>query len=227
MGFQQTHSFQALDYATKENAQKILDVLLDNRDQLLATTNGQTRQLRALHAQTDMILNNGFESAAVNLSEQSRTTRALTTKEHEKSRTEVINAITDAASGYDDALSTEVENISACIEEANQTTRAQITETLNRNQDIMKQEIHGLQRGLRQLQLEIDRKAEKLKEIVLKINTTREGADRNLLKERGNSATVVLMSLYELYKALQVCASCLCFSEAYVTLTYHSECQKN
>lgn len=226
MSFQQTHSFQALDHATKESAQKILDVLLDNRDQLLATTNGQTRQLRALHAQTE-ILNNEFESAAVNLSEQSRMTRALTTKEHERSRTEVLNAITDAASGYDAALSTEAENISACIEEANQTTRAQITETLNRNQDIMKQEIYGLQRGLRQLQVEIDRKTEELKEIVLKINTTREGADRNLLKERGNSATVVLMSLYELYKALQVRASCLCSFETYVTLTYYRECQNN
>ena len=227
MSFQQTQSFQALDHATKESAQKILDVLLDNRDQLLATTNGQTRQLRALHAQTEMILNREFESAAVNLSEQSRTTRALTTKEHERSRTDVLNAIADAASGYDDALSTEAENISACIEEANQTTRAQITKTLNRNQDIMKQEIYGLQRGLRQLQLEIDRKAEELKEIVLKINTTREGADRKLLRTMGNSATVVLMSLHELYKALEVSAVCLCYLETYIRLTYHREYQNN
>lgn len=227
MSFQQTQSFQALDHATKESAQKILDVLLDNRDQLLATTNGQTRQLRALHAQTEMILNHEFESAAVNLSEQSRTTRALTTKEHERSRTDVLNAIADAASGYDDALSTEAENISACIEEANQTTRAQITETLNRNRDIMKQDIYGLERGLLQLKLEIDRKAEELKEIVLKINTTREGADRKLLRTMGNSATVVLMSLHELYKALEVSAVCLCYLETYIRLTYHREYQNN
>lgn len=227
MSFQQTHSFQALDHATKEGAQKILDVLLDNRDHLLATTDGQTRQLRALHAQTEMILNHKFESAAVNLSEQSRTIRALTTKEHERSRTEVLNAITDAASGYDDALSTEAENISARIEEANQKIRAQITETLDRNQDVMRQEIDGLQRGFRQLQIEIDRKTEELKEILFKISTTREGRDRNLLKGRGNSVTVVLMSLHELYKALQVRASCLRFFETYIRLTYHRECQNN
>lgn len=75
----------------------------------------------------------------------------------------------------------------------------------------MKQKINGLQRGLRQLQLEIDRKAEELKEIVIKINTTREGPDRTLLREMGNSATVVLMSLYELYKALEVLPTCFWF----------------
>ena len=75
---------------------------------------------------------------------------------------------------------------------------------LDRNQEVTKQEISGLQRGLRQLQLEIDRKAEELKEIVIKINATREGPDRKLLREIGYSATVVLMSLHEPYKALQV-----------------------
>ena len=140
----------------------------------------------------------------MNLAEQGKATRTLTANEHEKSRTETLNAIADAASGYNDALSIEVENISARIETANENTRAQITETMDRNQAIMKQQITGLQRGLHQLQLEIDRKTEELKEIVLKINTTREGQDRKCLKEVGNSATVVLMSLRELYKALQV-----------------------
>ena len=106
--------------------------------------------------------------------------------------------------GYDSALFTKAEDISCQIEEANENTRAQITEILDRNQEMMKQEINGLQRGLRQLQLEIDRKAEDLKEIIIKINTTREGSDRTLLRGMGNSATVVLMSLHELYKALEV-----------------------
>ena len=180
----------------------------DNRDHLLVTTDAQTRQLSALHAQKESTLNREFKSAAVNLAEQSRATRTFTANEHEKSRTETLNAIADAASGHDDTLSTEAENISARIEAASETTRAQITETMDRNQEILKQQIIGLQRGLRQLQLEIDRKTEELKEIVLKINTTREGPDRKWLKEIGNSATVVLMSLRELYKALQVRTTC-------------------
>lgn len=68
----------------------------------------------------------------------------------------------------------------------------------------MKQEINGLQRGLRQLQLEIDRGEEEFKDIVIKINTTREGPHRKLLREMGDSATVVLTSLHELYEALEV-----------------------
>lgn len=200
---QQTSAFHALDEATKEGAQKILDALQDNRDHLIATTDAQTRHLRALHRQTETILSQEFESAAAKLAEQSETTRALTAEEQQRTRTDVLNAVADAASGYDDAISTEAKSISARIEEANENTRAQITEILDRNQEIMKQEINGLQRGLRQLQLENDRKAEELKEIVIKINTTREGPDRKLLREMGNSAIVVLISLHELYKALE------------------------
>lgn len=159
--------------------------------------------------QTETILNDEFESAAANLVQQSNATRKLATKELERSRTEVLHAIADAASGYNDALSTKVENMSARIEEVGEYTQAQITGKLDRNQETMKQEITGLRQGLRQLQLEIDRKAEELKEIVININTTREGPDRKLLKERGNSATVVLMSLHELYRALQVLAACM------------------
>lgn len=62
----------------------------------------------------------------------------------------------------------------------------------------MKQEINGLQRGLRQLQLEIHREEEEFKVIVNEINTTREGPHRKLLREMGDSATVVLMSLHVL-----------------------------
>ena len=180
----------------------------DNRDHLLVTTDAQTRQLSALHAQNESTLNREFKSAAVNLAEQSRATRTLTANEHEKSRTETLNAIADAASGHNDNLSTEAENISARIEAASETTRAQITETMDRNQAIMEQQITGLQHGLRQIELELKRKTEVLKEIVLKIDTTREGPDRKRLKEMGNSATVVLMSLLELYKALQVRTTC-------------------
>ena len=180
----------------------------DNRDHVVATTDGQTRQLSTLHVQTKRILNHEFESAAANLAEQSQTARTLTTKEHERSLTEVLNTIANAASGCGDTLSTEAENISARMEEGNENTRAHITEILDRNQETMMQEINGLQRGLRQLQLEIDRKTEELKEIVIKINTTHEGPHRRSLKEMGNSATVVLMSLHELYNALQVFAKC-------------------
>ena len=106
-----------------------------------------------------------------------------------------------------DAISTQVENVSARIEQANDNTRAQISKLLEKNQETMRQEINGLQRGLHQLQLEIDQKTEELKEIIIKVNTTREGPDRKLLREMGNSATVVLMSLHELYKALELFAT--------------------
>ena len=175
---------------------------------MVATTDRQTRHLSTLHAQTKRILNHEFESAAANLAEQSQTARTLTTKEHERSRTEVLNAIADAASGYDDTLSTEAENISARMEEGNEKTRAYVTEILDRNQETTMQEISGLRQELHQVELKIDTNTEELKEILNKINTTPEGPHRRSLREMGNSATVVLMSLHELYKALQVFATC-------------------
>lgn len=119
---QQTAAFQALDEATKEGAKKILDALQDDRDHLIATTDAQARHLRALHTQTETILTQEFESATTNLSEQSEKTRALTAKEQQRTRMEVLNAVADAASGYDDAISSNTKNVSARIEEANENT---------------------------------------------------------------------------------------------------------
>lgn len=144
---------------------------------MVAATDAQTKQMRALHTQTETIVSREFESAAASLAEQSEVTRALTAKEQRKTRTEVLKAVADAASGYDDAISTEAKTLSIQIE-ANEISRAQITEILDRNQKELKQEINGLRRGLRQLHLEIDSKTQELKEIVTKINTTREGPDR-------------------------------------------------
>ena len=171
---------------------------------MVTATDGQTKQLKELHKQTETLLSQEFESAAANLAEQSETTRTLTANEQRETRANVLSAVADAASGHNDAISTQVGNISARIEQVNDDTRAQISKVLEKNQETMRQEINGLQRGLNQLQLEIDRKTEELKEIIIKVNTTREGPDRKLLRKMGNSATVVLMSLHELYKDLEV-----------------------
>ncbi|KAF6226297.1 hypothetical protein HO133_009163 [Letharia lupina] len=122
-----SRSFQALDDATNEGAQKILEALSDSRDQLVAATGSQTRQMRALHTQTETILSQEFKSAAANSVKQSEGTRALTAKEHQSTRAEVHNAVADVASRYDNAISTEADNISARIEEVDENTRAQIT----------------------------------------------------------------------------------------------------
>ena len=187
--------------------QKFLETLNGTRDHLVTATDGQTKQLTELHRKTETIIAQEFGSAAANLAEQSETTRTLTANEQRETRANVLSAIGDAASGNNDAISTQAGNISARIEQANDNTRAQISKVLEKNQETMRQEIKELQRGLHQLQLEIDKKTEELKEIIIKVNTTREGPHRKLLRNMGNSATVVLMSLHELYKALEVFAT--------------------
>ena len=199
-----THNLSKIfDSATKDTTQRIFNVLQDNKGHLIVIINKQTKQLRQSHAQSEEILHHNLESAVITIAEQSNATRILTTEEHERSWTNVLNAIADAASDSDHALSREAASITVRVEEANEISRVQISESLDRNQEIMKQEIKGLQRGLSQLQLEIDGKIEELKEIRIKIDTT----DRKALKKIGNSANAALMSLHELYRALQVFAT--------------------
>ncbi|KAL9075543.1 MAG: hypothetical protein Q9161_001615 [Pseudevernia consocians] len=159
LDIQQTESFQALDDATKEGSLKILVALSDSRDHLVVATDAQKEQMKALH------------------------TLSLKNMKQQRTRTEVLNDVADAASRHDDAISTEAENISDGIEKANENTRAQITVILDRNQEETKQTINRLQGRLYQLQLETDRKVEDLKEIVIKINIPR-AKDRNPERER-------------------------------------------
>ncbi|KAM0802013.1 hypothetical protein BDR22DRAFT_888067 [Usnea florida] len=203
LNLQQIESFQTLDNATKESVQKLSEIVNGIRNQLVTATDGRTEELKELHQKTETILSQEFESAAANLAAESETTRTLATNEQRKTRADVLNAIADVASNYNYANSTQVENISVRIEQGNEKAQAQISKVLEKNQETMRQEINGLQRGLHQLQLEIDRKTEELKEIIIKISTTREGPNRKKLREMGNSATVVLTSLRELYKALE------------------------
>lgn len=87
--------------------------------------------------------------------------------------------------GHDHALTSNTEKISARIGENVANTRAQLTGVLDANQEVMKQEISGLKRGLHLLQLVIDRKLEELKDFVIMINTTDDGPNRQSLKKKG------------------------------------------
>lgn len=80
LNFQRTESFKALDDATKEGAQKTLEAVSGNRTHWVAATDAQTKQMRALHTQTEMIVSREFESEAASLAEQSEVTHALTVR---------------------------------------------------------------------------------------------------------------------------------------------------
>ena len=201
---QQTEAFQKLDDATKRGATQILEAVQESRDQVITASEVQRRELRTLHTRTQDVLRQEIESTTVLLEEQNERNRTIAANEDQKSRTEVLSAIAGAVCEQDRAISAEGQNVSTKVGEEHQHTRAEIAERLDMNQEFMTQEITGLKRGLRQLELEIDRKVEELKSLVIMINTTREGSDRQLLKAKGNSATVVLMSLHELYNSLKV-----------------------
>lgn len=72
--------------------------------------------------------------------------------------------------------------MSSEVREGHQHTRVEFTKKLDVNQEYIAHEITGLKRGLLQLELDIYRNFEELKNLVIKMNNTREGPDRQLLK---------------------------------------------
>lgn len=164
--------------------------------------------MRAFHAKTQLTLTQEIGSAASKLEGQNERTLALTVSEQQRSQAEILAAITDANSAQSRESQTSIVKVFTRVKEENEGTRTQIVDLFDANQEVMEQRVRGLERGLRHLEKEINRRADELKDLVMKINTTREGPDRRLLRDKGNSVNVILMSLYELYASLQVIGSC-------------------
>ena len=117
---------------------------------------------------------------------------------------ELLDAIEQATATNTDGILNASESVHNIVKDENADTRAAMTDLAQLNHEIMKEEINELQHGLQKLQVEIGRKVDELKDLVLKIDSTAEGAERRLLRKRGNTVTVTLMSLNELYGSLQV-----------------------
>ncbi|MCJ1261298.1 hypothetical protein MMC22_001162 [Lobaria immixta] len=206
--------FEALDESTKRGVDDILQKLHDQNDGVLASIQEQVQETRAFQGQAQKAVIQEIDALAKNLEKRSEETQS-TADERQKSQAKLLDAIADAAIVNDNALTLGTENINhrglqrrcgvtinATIKEETEDTRAHMTEIMHESQEVMKQQVHELQRGLQQLQSEIDRKLEDLKDLIVKINTTKEGPERQSMKMRGNAATIALFSLYELYRSI-------------------------
>jgi hypothetical protein len=209
--------FQSLDQSTQCKVEDAMKTLRDWNEQVQASIKEQAQETRLLQTQTQKTVAREINALANKLEQQVERTRARTTDEQQQqqqqqqSQFQIIDAIADAATMHNHALSLGTENINATIEKETACTRVHIAGLVEANQEVMKTEINELKRGLQQLQSEIDRKHAELKDLVVKINTTHEGPKRQLMKKRGNAATVTLISLYELYGNLQVLANLMTY----------------
>lgn len=186
----------------------ILQKLHDQNDGVLASIQEQVQETRAFQGQAQKAVIQEIDALAKNLEKRSEETQS-TADERQKSQAKLLDAIADAAIVNDHALTLGTENINATIKEETEDTRAHMTEIMHESQEVMKKQVHELQQGLQQLQSEIDRKIEDLKDLVVKINTTKEGPERQSMKMRGNAANIALLSLYELYRSINVCLDCI------------------
>lgn len=65
-----------------------------------------------MHTQTETMFSPEFGPAAANLAEQSEATCAPIAKEQQRTRTEILAAVANAASGYEDAITKEADTMS-------------------------------------------------------------------------------------------------------------------
>ena len=178
--------------------------LQDNSDRIVKAIDQHAEDSQSLQMERHLAMSQQIDALANTISQQDEQVRARTISQ-KVAHVELLEAIDHATATNTDGILDASESVHIAVTDENANTRAVITDLVQSNHEVMKQEIHELQHGLQRLQVEIDRKVDELKDLVLKINSTAEGAERRLLRKRGNTVTVTLMSLYELYRSLQVC----------------------
>ena len=192
-----------LDEETKQGLTETLAALQDNTDRIIKAIDQHAGDSEALQLERQRTMSHQIDALANTISQQNEQTQASTVTQ-KVVHIELLDAIEHATTTNADGILDASESVCTVVKDENVDTRVAITDLVESNHEVMKQEINELQHGLQQLQIEISRKVDELKDLVLKINSTAEGAERRLLRKRGNTVTVTLMSLYELYRSLQV-----------------------
>lgn len=204
MALEQTESFQRLDNATKCAIAQVLEALEVNRSHFVQIIDVQTEKIQTLHADAEENLTLEIESATATLEEQNQRIHRECSEQQERTRAEVLGAITEASSAYDRSLYRSNADFSVRAREEHKRTRLNIGQKLDNNREIMKREVHGIQHGMQQLHLVLDQKAEELKELMIKLNTAREDPQRPMLEYGGNRVTFITIVSEYLYNGLYV-----------------------
>ena len=192
-----------LDQTTKQGLTETLAALQVNSDRIIKAIDQHAADSQTLHVERELAMAQHIDALANTISQHNQQVGASSVSQ-KAVHVELLDAIDHAAATNADDILSASESVHAVVKNANADTRAAITDQIQTNHEVMKQEINELQQGLQKLEIEISRKVDELKDLVLKIDSIAEGAERRLLRKRGNTVAVTLMSLYELYRSLQV-----------------------
>ncbi|KAL8795924.1 MAG: hypothetical protein Q9195_001668 [Heterodermia aff. obscurata] len=191
-----------LDQATKQGLAATLAALQDNSDRIIKAIDKHAGDSQKLHLERQIAMSQQIDALANTVSQHNEQAQANKASQR-AAHVELIGAIEHATASNADSILNANESVHMALKDENLDTRVAIRDIARSNNEAMKQEISELQHGLQKLQIEIGKKVDELKDLVLKINSAAEGAERRLLRKRGNTVTVTLMSLYELYRSLQ------------------------
>ena len=192
-----------LDQTSKQGLTDTLAALQDNSDRIIKAIDQHAGGSQSLQLEKHRTMSQQIDALANTISQHNEQTRASTVIQ-EAVHVELLDAIEHVTATNADGILNASESVHAVVKNENAHTRSAVTDLVQSNHDDVKQEINELKNALQKLEVEISRKVNELKDLVLKINSTAEGAERRLLRKRGNIVTVNLMSLYELYESLKV-----------------------
>ena len=182
-----------LNQATKQSLTETLAALQDNSDRIVKAIDQHAGDSQTLHLEGQLAMSQQIDALANTISQYNEQAQAITINQ-KAVHLELLDAVEDGTATNTNDILNVSESVHIAVKDTNADTRAAITDLVQSNHEVMKQEFNELQHGLQKLHIEISRKVDELKDLVLKIDSTAEGAERRLLRKRGNTVTVTLMS---------------------------------
>ncbi|KAL9610581.1 MAG: hypothetical protein Q9167_004732 [Letrouitia subvulpina] len=193
---------ESVDHSTQRRVEDVLKSLRDGNQEVLSSIEARAREIKGLQNVTQAHITEEVTKLGGVLNQENDKARALAADDVHLSQAKIINAIDRGAIAQGEAISSASDDISALVKEEVTRSHSLLSDSVDVNYQMTKQQIDGLQTGLKQLQAEIDSKTEELKTLITRIDNTWNGKERQQLKERGNKVMVTLFSLNELYKNL-------------------------
>src|ERR1700722_12036067 len=194
---EQLQGFQKLDQSSQAQLQQFLNALKAREDVFSLQLGHQTRTIERLSQGTRHLVLNAIADAT-----------QANADLHDETRVELSAAIDIAVVHHN----SRAQCTDARVTQQHELTRAEILAVLNSNQASLTEDVSGLQRSIKQLEIEMQRRTEELTDLIRQTHLARRQAERRALTERGSAVTVIIVSMENLATELKVC----CYSNLQV-----------
>jgi hypothetical protein len=185
----QLAAFDKLDQSSQGHVQHLLYAIKNNEDVFAGRFNSQEQLLKNNHQVIQTQIQDAFVESQI-----------VSNGLHQATRIELGASINLATSCQD----LRAQKTDLHVEQQHQLTRNEITTVLDSYHAHLSQDVTGLQRGIEQLEAEVQRLTQQLQQVISATQKTTHSSERQALRDRGSSLTVIIMSIEILVTELKV-----------------------